>query len=59
MKNIVIGLVFLLPACAYNQVSELNRCRNTPSCATSVPGSGYGPPHQAATGSTTGQQAPR
>ena len=55
MKVIVITAALLLNGCAYNEVTELNRCRETPSCATSVPGSGFGPQHQAATGSTTGQ----
>ena len=55
-----ITTALLLTGCmSVNEVTELNRCRQSFSCATGVPGTGYGPPHQAATGSTTGQQAPR
>jgi hypothetical protein len=60
MKTIVIAAALLLLAgCATtNEVQNLARCRGDSTCSTSVPGSGYGPPHQSAIGSTTGELPP-
>jgi len=55
MKTVIFVAALMLSGCATNDVERLANCRANTTCATSVPGSGYGPPHQAATGSTTGQ----
>jgi hypothetical protein len=60
MKTVIVATALLLAGCATtNEVENLARCRGDSTCSTSVPGSGYGPPHQAATGSTTGELSPR